>query len=427
MPYQQDLRKAQRQQMLAQMLMQQAGPQGAMVGNSYAPPSTFANIANALSKIGGVYAGAKADERIGQLEDERRKKIAEQLAQMAGGQPTQTTPGNQAPVMGFRVPQASQPSQPDPAIAALSELPLEQQEQILAKQAMQRLFPTQVGAQGVQSTVIGENGNFYTVDRATGVLKDTGIKAAPSMRVVEQEGNVPFGVVTGRGPVGKVLPLGGAPDAPAPMRQPTAGERARDVASAQAGVDLATKPEIAKQTELAKTEAERTAALPGQLSDIQKMKRNVEGLLGSPGFDTIYGMSRRVSPSMLPGQKGADSQARLGQIDAQAFQTAIQSMRGLGALSNAEGMKVSSAFTRATDTNQSEKAAREAWGEVLDGLTMAEERLRTGATLRAEAPTDSSGAALEFASEADAEAAAAAGKIKPGQRINVGGQTGVWQ
>lgn len=150
MAYEQDLRKAQRQQMLAQMLMQQASPQGAMVGNHYARPSAFANIANALSKIGGVYAGAKADKRIGQLEEERRKELAKRIAEMAGvpassqmPQPSPGTPPYAPPEMSGR---SSAATASDPRAAALSVLgglPLEQQEQILSQQAVQRLFPKQ--------------------------------------------------------------------------------------------------------------------------------------------------------------------------------------------------------------------------------------------------------------------------------------------
>jgi hypothetical protein len=244
------------------------------------------------------------------------------------------------------------------------------------------------GTSGVQSTVIGEDGFYYTVDRLSGKMTSTGVKAAPNMRIVEQEGNVPFGVVTGRGQAGRVVDLSGgaapagdpfaaAPSSVGPIRNPTAGDRARDIASAQAGVELATRPDITRATELAKTEAERTAALPGQLADIQKMRENIEGLVNSKGFSRIYGKSRYTGGT-FPGTAGADSEARRLQLDAQAFSEAIQKMRGLGALSNAEGSKVSAAYTRATNVDQTEEAAAEAWAEVLDNLRLAEERLRMG-------------------------------------------------
>lgn len=429
-----------RRREMAQLMMQGGGDRIGSVDGVVVPFT----MGEGLAQLARAWLGGRAQHKVDEEERDLRKKRSEDVARALSGV-SQSVPDDQVGHTALqRINATPEGELPEPVTGrsdAMRRLALElmPSEDVPALEYKRQLL-AESGPQGVQSTVIGDDGYYYTVDRATGKLTNTGTKAAPNMRVVEQEGNTPFGVVTGRGPAGSVIPLGGPPpsgngggaaqSAPAagPIRTPTAGERARDVASAQAGVELATKPEIAKQTELAKTEAERTAALPGQLADLQKMRRNIEGLLDSPGFDTIYGMSRRVSPSMLPGQTGADSQARLGQIDAQAFQNSIQSMRGLGALSNAEGLKVSAAFTRATDTNQSEEAAREAWGEVIDGLTIAEERLRTGTTLRGEAPgAPPAGAIPEFATEADAESAAAAGKIKPGQRIKVGGQTGVWQ
>jgi hypothetical protein len=291
---------------------------------------------------------------------------------------------------------------------------------MLVKSQIQRNTKEPAGPQGVQSTVIGEDGYFYTVDRLTGKLSNTNVKAAPSMRVVEQEGNTPFGVVVGRGPAGSVVPIGGSSGV-GPVRIPTAAERAGDIARTQAGVELETKPEITKQTELAKTEAERTASLPGQLADIRKMRQNIEGLINAPGFNTIYGKSRFVSPSMLPGGEGANAQARLGQLDAQAFGEAITKMRGLGGMSNAEGLKVSAAYTRATNPNISEEEARVAWSEVIDGLNLAEERLRSGVRVRGDggSPTE----VPTFATEAEAEAAG----LKPGTRVIIGGVPGTWQ
>lgn len=267
----------------------------------------------------------------------------------------------------------------------------------------------------VQSTVIGKDGQYYTVDASSGKFTPSGVYAAPGVRVMEQEGTTPYGVVTSRGQPGQVVSLGapqGAPQQPGPaqpgmqtpqgatqgqplptgaggpVRTPTAAERARGIAQAEADVKMQTAPDIARETTLAtegaKALTERQTAMPGQLADIQKMRENIEGLLDAPGFSTIYGKSRYISPSMLPGGEGADADVRREQLDAQAFQEAIQKMRGLGALSNAEGQKVSAAYTRATNAKQSEESARQAWNEVLQTLTLAEDRVRRGGTPQAQ-------------------------------------------
>ena len=125
----------------------------------------------------------------------------------------------------------------------------------------------------------------------------------------------------------------------------------------------------------------RIAAIDQQakLDDVLKMQGNVQGLLDAPGFDAVYGKSRFMSPSMLPGGEGADAEARRNQLEAASFGISIQQMKGLGALSNAEGMKVTAAYTRAVDPKQSEEAAREAWAEVQGYLKTAQDRIASGA------------------------------------------------
>lgn len=126
----------------------------------------------------------------------------------------------------------------------------------------------------------------------------------------------------------------------------------------------------------ATAQAESALSMNSELDSANKMIAGVEGLLGSPGFDTIYGLSGKVDPrSYLPGTDAANAEARRNQLEAQSFGISIQEMRGLGALSNAEGMKVTAAYTRAIDKTQSEEAAREAWKEVLGYLELAKKRI----------------------------------------------------
>jgi len=116
-------------------------------------------------------------------------------------------------------------------------------------------------------------------------------------------------------------------------------------------------------------------ALSDALSDIDYYSQNVHGLIGSPGFDQIYGIRRVTDPrNIIPGTDASNAQARLGQLDAASFGISIQKMRGLGQLSDAEGKKVSAAFTRATNPKQSPEAARQAWNEVLSYLETARVR-----------------------------------------------------
>lgn len=127
----------------------------------------------------------------------------------------------------------------------------------------------------------------------------------------------------------------------------------------------------------AKLKTESQFSLGGTLDNLSKMRTNIDNLLASPGFDTIYGASSVIDPrNYVRGTDASDAQGKLSQLDAESFGISIQNMRGLGALSDAEGKKVSAAYTRATNPAISEEEARVAWGEVKGYLDMAEKRAK---------------------------------------------------
>lgn len=180
-----------------------------------------------------------------------------------------------------------------------------------------------------------------------------------------------------------------------------------------------------KEAEL-RTEA--NVSLPDTLANVDKLKTSVQGLLQEPGFDTIYGARAGTDTGKaitgLFSQDSANAQARLGNIDAQTFGVTIQQMRGLGQLSNQEGLKVTNAFTRANNTRLSPEEAKAAWGEVLHYLDLAAGRAQQKATGIPPSGGGSGGAA-PAAFNTEAEAAAAG--LAPGTRITIGGVPGTWQ
>lgn len=125
-------------------------------------------------------------------------------------------------------------------------------------------------------------------------------------------------------------------------------------------------------------------ALPDALADINKLRGNINTFRSMPGYNGVYGNVQGqplVRPlTGLASQDIADAQGALKNIDAQTFGIAVQKMRGLGQLSNAEGVKVTDAFTRAVNPLLSEVEANKAWDEVLDGLDLAEARARRKAS-----------------------------------------------
>lgn len=136
--------------------------------------------------------------------------------------------------------------------------------------------------------------------------------------------------------------------------------------------------EIEKAKKVGEAAGNNAAALPDALADIDKLEGNVDNLLKMPGFDSVYGhiQGQPVMQTLtgLASQDAANAQAQLKNIDAQTFGIAVQKMRSLGSLSNAEGMKVTDAFTRATNTKISPVEARAAWQEMKTLLNTA--RLR---------------------------------------------------
>jgi hypothetical protein len=128
---------------------------------------------------------------------------------------------------------------------------------------------------------------------------------------------------------------------------------------------------------------EATAALPDSLADIDKFANSVNDFVAMPGFEGVYGnVQGQPVVKTIAGVLSQDiqnAQAALANLDAQAFGVSIQKMRGLGQLSNAEGLKVTNAFTRAIDPRIDEAEARDAWQEVLSGLELAKARAATKA------------------------------------------------
>lgn len=85
-------------------------------------------------------------------------------------------------------------------------------EQLKAKVAM---AGPSVGG-NVQSVKIGADGYYYNVYR-DGRIERTGVQANPSIQIMEQEGQLPYGVVRSGGVAGSIVPFGGGGAQPAPQ------------------------------------------------------------------------------------------------------------------------------------------------------------------------------------------------------------------
>jgi hypothetical protein len=96
-------------------------------------------------------------------------------------------------------------------------------------------------------------------------------------------------------------------------------------------------------------------------------------LRNHPGFGGLFG----VGYTGIPGTEGANAKVLYDQIQAQGFMEAIKDMKGMGALSNAEGEKASAAFV-GINPSMSEAAALARIDEVVKYLQEGEKRIQTG-------------------------------------------------
>lgn len=88
-------------------------------------------------------------------------------------------------------------------------------------------------------------------------------------------------------------------------------------------------------------------------------------IVKSPSLKSITGL-RGAIPN-VPGSEAADTQARLETFKSQAYLTAVQAMRGMGALSDAEGKKLDQAVG-SLQNSQSEESFRRNAGVILNTL-----------------------------------------------------------
>jgi len=137
-------------------------------------------------------------------------------------------------------------------------------------------------------------------------------------------------------------------------------------------------PTISETLALEKKEEEKVAKQQMAAATAEKSARMIElmtGLKNSPGFENLFGAN--WYPKGMRGTAGADAAALFKQIEALGFMEAIKDMKGMGALSDAEGQKASAAFL-GINPDMSEEAAKKKIDEVIGYITKGQERLQSG-------------------------------------------------
>lgn len=191
-----------------------------------------------------------------------------------------------------------------------------------------------------------------------------------------------------------------------------------------------------------------TSALSSMTNDMDRLAAEANRLKTHPGLSKATGTMAAVplvgGVATWPGTDAANFKAGLETLKSQVAFGVLQNMRNnsktggaLGQVSDKEGALLA-ANLAALDRAQSPEEFTAALDRIVKYTGGAKDRLQSAYNLKhgdkgaagAAAPSArpaASGAVPEYATEAEAAAAAAAGKIKPGDKIRVGGKSGAWK
>lgn len=118
-------------------------------------------------------------------------------------------------------------------------------------------------------------------------------------------------------------------------RQPI-GERQKDIAGVEA------------QQEIGTVQGKKIAGAPGDVVAADSALSVLDNILSDPVMTQpgAYGTGISSVANAIPGTPGYNFQTKINQVQGVAFLQAIQQLRGMGALSNAEGQTATAAITR---------------------------------------------------------------------------------
>ncbi|QZN97778.1 phage DNA ejection protein [Symbiopectobacterium purcellii] len=149
---------------------------------------------------------------------------------------------------------------------------------------------------------------------------------------------------------------------------------ARETNQVQLGVLQDKRATTQRELEQAKTD--KADAYNTSMDTMSRTIDTANKVLNSPGFTGYFGVNLMPGTNRwIPGTDAADTSALVDTLKSQGFMSGIQQMRGMGALSNAEGQKVMDAIGNLS-ASQSEKSARASIKAIIDTTQMAQKRLQ---------------------------------------------------
>lgn len=219
-----------------------------------------------------------------------------------------------------------------------------------------------------------KHGTNFTPQQFSGVAPQ--IDITTGRMIVSRPEQQAAATTTGAAPAQAKQPTT-APSATTTGQAPTAGRTPADI-------EVAKEATTAQKVEEGKTVGKNIGELKNKQvqleTDIEQMITSVDGALQSPGMKSAVGLK---GPERLFGLKAkpfegtpaADFMARHDQIMGQTFLQAFQQLRGGGQITEAEGVKATTAYNRMA-TAQSEEEYIKAAREFQQYLRIGVDRLR---------------------------------------------------
>lgn len=125
--------------------------------------------------------------------------------------------------------------------------------------------------------------------------------------------------------------------------------------------------------------ADKTAINQGAIDSIDTAMESLNSIINHPGLQSVVGAPNPLvgsfgSMGALPGTDAAGFNARLETFKAQTFVPMVAQLKGMGALSDAEGKKLSAAVG-ALDTKMPENEFKASAKNILQELRLKKERV----------------------------------------------------
>lgn len=149
---------------------------------------------------------------------------------------------------------------------------------------------------------------------------------------------------------------------------------------AQQNQRQANQPQIAAETTRATSLANDQVKAPGEVARLDQSMALISNMIAHPGREFATGMSSTVP--RLPGTEAKNYELLVDQVLSDQFLNAIEQMKGMGQLSDAEGKKIATART-SLSLEQSDAAHKAELQRIL--TTLEEASLRNKAKLQGSA------------------------------------------